>query len=128
MTGAAMKQELRHYCRNLKCRMKLKAPVSNLHKAFCTKGCYSSFYLTRCLVCENEKPEGSQSNRRFCRRPKCSAEYRRNSLLFDFSTQVSTRGIGNRTRWPRKPNKTGHYFPPFVRSGVAYRGRSGSRP
>jgi hypothetical protein len=38
--------------------MKLKNPVANEHHAFCTPGCYSSFYLKRCVVCENEKPAG----------------------------------------------------------------------
>jgi hypothetical protein len=44
--------ELRHYCRNPKCRSKLKEPAQNLREAFCARGCHSSFYLKRCGVCE----------------------------------------------------------------------------
>src|SRR6516225_1896358 len=51
-------QTLRHYCRNPRCRSKLPSPASDPHKAFCTRGCHSSFYLKRCLVCENDKPAG----------------------------------------------------------------------
>lgn len=42
----------RHYCRNPRCRSKLPTPVSNPREAFCTKGCHSSFYRNRCLICE----------------------------------------------------------------------------
>ena len=46
--------ELRHRCRNPRCRSKLPAPVGNPRDAFCTRGCHSSFYRKRCLVCERE--------------------------------------------------------------------------
>ena len=75
-------QDLRHRCRNPKCRMKLKIPVANQHHAFCTSGCHSSFYFRRCLVCENEKPAG-RSDRKFCRRPRCRSKYAGNRDLFD---------------------------------------------
>ena len=75
--------QLRHYCRHLRCRSKLKAPIDNPHKAFCARGCHSSFYLSRCLVCENAKPGPDW---KFCRRPKCRAEYRRNAGLYDWRT------------------------------------------
>ena len=80
--------ELRHYCRNPRCRMKLPAPVDNPRKVFCTRGCHSSFYLKRCLVCEKDKPTG-RANRLFCRRPKCRNEYSRNRQLFAFVGQGS---------------------------------------
>ncbi len=48
------KEELRHFCRNPRCRSKLPAPVSNLREAFCTRGCYLGFHRTRCLVCEGK--------------------------------------------------------------------------
>ena len=41
--------KLRHYCRNPRCRSKLKQPVENPRRAFCTRGCHSSFYHSRCL-------------------------------------------------------------------------------
>jgi hypothetical protein len=52
--GGAMSVELRHYCRNLKCRSKLPAPIDSVRKAFCCRGCHSAFYRTRCLVCEKD--------------------------------------------------------------------------
>ncbi len=67
-------QELRHRCRNPKCRTKLKMPVENEHHAFCARGCHGSFYLKRCLVCEERLPE--KSRRQVCNRPKCKAAYR----------------------------------------------------
>jgi hypothetical protein len=34
--------------------MKLALPVENPRDAFCTRGCHSSFYRRRCVVCEGE--------------------------------------------------------------------------
>src|SRR5215469_1078059 len=77
-------QTLRHYCRNPRCRSKLPSPASDPHKAFCTRGCHSSFYLKRCLVCENDKPAGSTARRKLCRRPKCEGRYRKNGAHYSF--------------------------------------------
>ena len=77
-------QTLRHYCRNPRCRSKLPSPASDPRKAFCTRGCHSSFYLKRCLVCENDKPAGSTARRKLCRRPKCEGRYRKNSAHYSF--------------------------------------------
>jgi hypothetical protein len=63
-------EELRHRCRNLRCRMKLPAPVSNPREAFCTRGCHSSFYLHRCLVCESPL-DRKTGNQKVCRKSKC---------------------------------------------------------
>jgi hypothetical protein len=73
--------ELRHYCRNPRCRMKLPAAVENVRKAFCCKGCHSDFYRTRCLVCEKDtrtdpltgEKRKRLDQRKFCGR-KCRAE------------------------------------------------------
>jgi len=65
---------LRHYCRNPRCRSKLKAPVENEHHAFCTRGCFDSFYFTRCRVCEKPLRE-KRGGRLYCRPPnKCASE------------------------------------------------------
>jgi hypothetical protein len=45
---------LRHYCRNPRCQSKLPTPVFNSREVFCTKGCHSSVYRKRCLICECE--------------------------------------------------------------------------
>src|SRR5262249_43364250 len=74
---------IRHYCRNLKCRSKLPAPIENVRKAFCCRSCHSAFYRTRCLVCEKDirtdpltGKKRKWSSRKFCGR-KCNAEARR---------------------------------------------------
>jgi hypothetical protein len=71
-----MKTATRHYCRNPHCRSKLKTPVENEHKAFCCKGCFESFYLNRCRVCERDlRKQGRGSTRLYCRPPeKCRLE------------------------------------------------------
>jgi hypothetical protein len=65
-------QETRHYCRNPKCRSKLKIPVGNPREAFCAKGCYSAFYRKRCRVCEVaiEQPKNGRT-RIICKKAKC---------------------------------------------------------
>ena len=95
-------QVLRHCCRNPRCRMKLAQPVDNPRKAFCTPGCHASFYLSRCLVCENAKPSG-RSDRKFCNRPKCRSEYHRNPTLFCEKLPTPV----NRTDSSRSARKSG---------------------
>jgi hypothetical protein len=68
-----MSVELRHYCRNLKCRSKLPAPIENVRQAFCCRGCYESFYRNRCRVCERDlRKTGKRgdANRLYCRLPR----------------------------------------------------------
>lgn len=50
-------QETRKRCRH--CKMNLPEPTSNDRQAFCTRGCYHSFYLHKCRVCEKpiEQPK-----------------------------------------------------------------------
>ena len=72
---------LRHRCRNPHCKGKLSTPTCNARDAFCCRGCHSSFYRTRCVICEQpivRKTDGQ----RVCRRPKCRSEFRRNKLRF----------------------------------------------
>jgi hypothetical protein len=68
----------RKRCRNLHCRMKLPAPVDNEHQAFCCRGCYKSFYLNRCRVCEadlRKRAKRGDAHRLYCRLPKnCRGE------------------------------------------------------
>ena len=94
-------QTLRHYCRNPRCCSKLPSPASDPRKAFCTRGCHSSFYLKRCLVCENDKPAGSTARRKLCRRPKCEGRYRKNSAHYSF-LGADTTSAANASRNPIK--------------------------
>ena len=63
-------EELRHRCRNPRCRSKLLAPVGNPREAFCTRGCHSSFYRKRCLVCEREM-ERRNERQLVCGKRRC---------------------------------------------------------
>ena len=96
-------QTLRHYCRNPRCRSKLPLPASDPRKAFCTHGCHSSFYLKRCIVCENDKPAGSTARRKLCRRPKCEGRYRKNSAHYSFLGADTT----SAANVPRSAQSTG---------------------
>jgi hypothetical protein len=96
-------QTLRHYCRNPRCRSKLPSPTSDSRKAFCTRGCHSSFYLKRCVVCENDKPAGSTARRKLCRRPKCEGRYRKNSAHYSFLGADTT----SAANVPRSAQSTG---------------------
>jgi hypothetical protein len=60
----------RKRCRNPKCRLKLPEPVVNEREAFCTRGCHGSFYLHRCVVCE-ERIERSTTNQKICKKGEC---------------------------------------------------------
>jgi hypothetical protein len=69
-------QETRHYCRNPRCRTKLKEPTSNTRDAFCARGCYTGFYRTHCRVCE-EKFERKNDREQVCGRRRCRAAFKR---------------------------------------------------
>ena len=83
---APMSEHARHRCRNPRCRSKLQAPIENHHHAFCTRGCYESFYRSRCRVCERrldvDPMTGAKriadGRRRLCGR-KCASVARLNS-------------------------------------------------
>ena len=63
------------YCRHRICRTKLKKPVSNQRDAFCSRGCHTSFYLKRCLVCEGPL-ERKNKTQRVCRKSRCRNAWR----------------------------------------------------
>jgi hypothetical protein len=67
--------ELRHYCRNPKCRSKLPKPVANPKEAFCARGCHSSYYLKRCVVCEGPL-DRKRADQRVCRKSLCRSTFR----------------------------------------------------
>jgi hypothetical protein len=61
----------RHYCRSPRCRPKLPAPVASAREAFCVRGCFNSFYLHRCLVCEGAIEQPKRGRRLICKRAQC---------------------------------------------------------
>jgi hypothetical protein len=83
----------RHYCRNPRCRMKLPAPVENEHHAFCTRGCFESFYLNRCRVCERDlRKDGKRGDagRLYCRPPtKCRQEAKRWPEKYEYGSRAA---------------------------------------
>jgi hypothetical protein len=65
---------LRHSCRH--CRTKLDEPTENLRRAFCARGCYRSFYRSRCRVCEAPIRRKNEQQK-VCYGKECKAELRR---------------------------------------------------
>ena len=63
------------FCRHRKCRTKLKKPVSNQREAFCSRGCHTSFYLKRCLVCEGPIQRRNKTQR-VCQKSQCRNAWR----------------------------------------------------
>jgi hypothetical protein len=94
------KSELRHFCRNPLCRSKLITPVANHREAFCARGCHTSFYRKRCLVCEREMPRNSGSQRT-CYRANCKTAWRQKTVVSRFLAQYHPIRIDS-----RNPNKT----------------------
>jgi hypothetical protein len=82
----------RHRCRNPHCRVKLPAPVENEHHAFCTRGCYESFYCNRCRVCERDLRKNGKrgdAGRLYCRPPEdCKAEARKWPSKYEYRGRV----------------------------------------
>jgi len=70
------KAELRHRCRNSKCRSKLPEPVENERRAFCAKCCFASHYRHRCLVCE-QPFKRKRENQHVCSRPPFTHDWER---------------------------------------------------
>ena len=68
-------KEFRQFCRNTKCRSKLKAPVSNKREAFCARGCHTAFYRKRCLVCEGPI-ERNRDDQKICGKANCRSAWR----------------------------------------------------
>ena len=68
-------EEFRHFCRNPKCRSKLKRPVSNKREAFCARGCHTAFYRKRCLVCEGPV-ERNRDDQKICGKAMCRSAWR----------------------------------------------------
>jgi hypothetical protein len=99
---------LRHSCRH--CRTELAEPIENLRRAFCARGCYRSFYRSRCVVCEEtfrRKTEWQKT----CIRKACKAELRRFPLTFARPEKPkSAHTLQNDGRPPKDAHSTGLKF------------------
>jgi hypothetical protein len=103
-------EEVRHYCRNPRCGSKLPAPVSNSREAFCTRGCYNSFYLSRCLICEGRIEQPKRGKRLICKKVKCRSALRSNSCLGRHHTSSAAKLISKEADFvgvkePLKPDR-----------------------
>ncbi len=85
--------------------MKLKPPVENDRHAFCAHGCHASFYLRRCLVCEERLPE--KSRRQVWNRPKCKAAYRASRGRYKWPETTQMVGSGSCKVDARSARKSG---------------------
>ncbi len=83
--------DLRHRCRNPKCRMKLPAPVSNERDAFCCRSCYEIFYRRRCRVCECTIEQPKRGHRIICKKSACHNAWK---AKFGFGRYLPSSGAG----------------------------------
>ena len=97
----------RHYCRNTHCRSKLREPVENEHHAFCTPGCHTSFYRSRCLVCEDQMRRKSDRQRFGSGHRTCQSEYRRFPHVYELPPRSGYQGSQNARRGVGSAHFTG---------------------
>ena len=92
---ADLVENLRHQCRQ--CRAKLSAPVSNSRDAFCSRGCHSSFFRTRCRVCEKPIEQPARGGcRLICNRAKCKSAWRAGLGFGRYHTLIRAESISER--------------------------------
>jgi len=83
------------FCRHRKCRTKLKTPVSNPREAFSSRGCHTSFYLKRCLVCEGPLQRRNKTQK-VCRKSRCRNAWRARAGFGRYSPSNSV-GLASKT-------------------------------
>ena len=81
--------EPRHRCRY--CRTTLKAPEDNDRQAFCTRGCHSSHYRKRCVVCE-AKFERKNEGQKVCGRRPCRNALKSRPELYSYARMGQSAG------------------------------------
>ena len=80
------------YCRHRICRSKLKKPVSNKREAFCSRGCHTSFYLKRCLLCEGPLHRRNKTQR-VCRKSQCRNDWRARAGFGRYSLRIPMKSV-----------------------------------
>jgi hypothetical protein len=80
-SATSAQHPIRHRCRNVRCGAKLKVPTADARDAFCSAGCFASYYRSRCRVCE--RPIDRKTERRLvCKRSECRHEFQRHPERF----------------------------------------------
>jgi hypothetical protein len=107
-------QKVRHYCRNPRCRAKLKDPVENARAAFCCRGCFVGYFRRRCLVCE-ETYERATEHQKLCRRRKCRRDYNKNPIAYASPWGRRTSNPAPTSFVESNPGKSAHFIDCFWR-------------
>ena len=90
-------QETRKRCRH--CKMRLPEPTSNERQAFCTRGCYNSFYLHKCRACEKPIEQPKRGTRSGGRNPDAHSAWADKDGMGRYAKRtVDKSGAGNRQR------------------------------
>jgi hypothetical protein len=72
---------VRHYCRFD--RTKLSEPTDNPKRAFCCRGCFNSFYRSRCVVCESPIRRKNE-RQKTCIDVRCKADLQQFPLAYSW--------------------------------------------
>jgi hypothetical protein len=72
----------------------IKKPLSNKRETFCSRGCHTSFYLKRCLVCEGPL-ERKNKTQRVCGKSQC-----RNAWKAGFGRYVPSAVVNSASKTP----------------------------
>jgi hypothetical protein len=91
---------VRHYCRH--CRTRLKVPVESEHHGFCARGCYASFYRSRCLVCEEPIRRKNEGQKFGSGHAVCRSKYRRFQHVYNPSGYHPTAAVRGGLKNPIK--------------------------
>src|SRR5262249_49054691 len=108
---------MKHYCRHKLCKSKLPEPVENPHHAFCTRGCHSGFFRSRCLVCETPMQRKTEKQRFRSGHKVCERKYRKYPQKYDFPCGMARTPKGELIP-PTNAHFTGLQTPPIVRPTV----------
>jgi hypothetical protein len=95
---------LRHQCR--KCRTKLAEPTDNPRRAFCCRGCFGSFYRSRCVVCE-EPIRRKTEWQKTCISRECKAEVRRFPAAYSWPERQTASSSSDASKAPLEAHFTG---------------------
>jgi hypothetical protein len=109
---------MRKMCRNPKCRSKLPTPVSNEREAFCTRGCHTQFYRTRCLICEGHL-ERKTERQLICGKRKCRNALQARSFCLG---QYGSRDVVSPSKKPVNKGRKQALKPDRPRSWGPFRG------